>query len=655
MFAQQMPATYQMQRDMQRPCDGGLHVRYNLQPPQPYNLNLREKDPSLFESDALAFQFSTALPPSRSSIASTRTATSWNSVGATASRHSSVSSYSSAYSNGSAYSKPARPPLSSRNSPAASRRNSKVPRRSFQQLPQEILGCIAEQLGHVHRSVRSATCSTCHHRDLHSLALTCKAMHRAARPNLYRSIWIVGDDMKKKLKLKYGARLKQLRRTLRADPQLAQYVRELKVPELGELDLNDHAKYIDLVASVVMSCPNLERLVGFYPTYTHEFDKLSHALSTRRHLKEQVWTIAENDMQNNAPPQRRFHRRMHPEQVQLFLSYHDSWTSLETLFLHSEKTGVLERAAFAGTFARLPSLKHLSISNFDACDFDDTLLDSLPPLQSLRLQDLHGISDDGLSHLASSHSARSLRHLTLINLEILSLTVIAKLFTRMRELTRFTLVQSSSPDIPLGGLVLQPIIGSSSLEFLHWDILIPGPSNAHLAASINAGGFPALRTLRAPSDHHGELQEVCRPLEKIALASDKFSFAQRHAVSSAGSTHYLRTLFAARQAAQRRIDEARTLIRFKVVVEEDGVVNNVFLIHDFMGTVGSKISYSLVPDVLGSDDAVIGMNDLLDTRKETDCRDGCTGLWNSECPGGKKWWSHRERSRWRRTDLERFF
>ncbi|KAI9821370.1 MAG: hypothetical protein M1832_003376 [Thelocarpon impressellum] len=494
------------------------------------------------------------------------------------------------------------------------------------------------------------------------MCMTSKTWRRAARPKMYGTIWLVGDDsilhVKKKFKMKWGSRLKLLRRTLRENRILAECVRELKVPDvLGHIAPkgSDRERYVDVVASVVMACPNLERLTGFYNKYDHNFDRLSYALSTRTRLKEHVWVIAGDNSKREASSSYLSPGLLQPEQADTFLHLHDVWRRLETLFVHSQSAGVLDHELFIGAFMRLPSLKHLSISNFDAMDFDDTTLGALPPLESLRLQNLHGITDRGMLHYASSTAAQPLRHLSLINLEIMGLAVISKLFASLHDLRRFTFVQESSPESPIGGIVFQPIVASASLAFLHWDVLVPGSANDNLAASIEAGGFPKLRTLRAPSDHHGALQAVCRPLESVTISSDKYSFAARRAVAAGNETRYLRTLFAARQAAQARIERARTQARFKIVIEEAGVVKQVLKIPGFVGAIGSNVSYSLTPDVHGSDSAVIDVPDLLDGGKETDARDGCTGVWNSEHPGGKKWWSHKERFRYRRVELGRFF
>ncbi|KAI9808952.1 MAG: hypothetical protein M1827_007127 [Pycnora praestabilis] len=532
----------------------------------------------------------------------------------------------------------------------------------FKRLPQEVYDCILYQLRIAHSDPLSPSCATCYLRDLYNLALANRAWDKAVRAQLYDTIWIVGNDSPaqlKKFRLKYGTRLKLLRRTLRERRVLAQYVRELKVPDLlGKLDpgSREGTEYINLVASMVMACPNLQRLVGFYPNYDHEFDRLRHALSTRKKLKEHVWIVGnETNIRGNTRNPSIPSRPLQRDYAFAFLQYHDMWNSLDTLFLHSEKTGIISHEVFVGVFRWLPSLKHLFVSDFDASDFGDLTLQALPALHSLRLQGVRGVTDHGLSRMASIPALQfSLRSLSLINLEISSLPVVSKLLTNLADLRRFTLVQESSPELPLGGWAMQPVVASSTAEFIHWDVLIPGSANENLAKSIAAGGFPRLRKLRAPSDHKGLLQNVCMPRAQIELPSDKYSFSQRQAVS-ANQDRYLRTLFAARKAAQERIEEARNKVHFKVMVEEDGILQEEFEINGFMGSIGSKILYSLAPDVHGSDNAVVDIPDIIDSNKETNVKDGCTGMWNAHHHAGKKWWSHTERYRYRPTDLQRFF
>jgi len=456
--------------------------------------------------------------------------------------------------------------------------------------------------------------------------------------------------------MKVGVRLKLLRRTLRGRRVLAQHVVEFKPPRAyPDEDLNGK-EIIDIVASIVMSCPNLEELVGFYPVYHHEFDRLTYALSTRRKLKEQIWIMGENSVITQRSLKQLPPGLMDQEQVDGFLNYHQQWDSLTTLFLHSHKGGILERNVFSAVLQDLPSLQHLSISNFDIDDFDDFILQNLPPLQSLRLQDLEGVTYRGLSDFARSPSAQTLRSLSLVHLDIAYLSTITTLLLYLQQLHRFTFVQESSPILPTDELIFQPIIASNSLKYLHWDVLRPGTANPNLASSIRANGFPSLRTLRAPLDHDGLLQSLCRPRATILLPSDKYSKAYRTAHAPENPHPLSLNLFEARKAAQARIDEAREHIGFRVVVEEDGEVIEFYDFEAFIGTIGSKIWYTLEPDVTASDDALIDIGDLMTGGREGGpLRDGCTGLWNASHQAGKKWWCHAERWRYQAVDLKRFF
>jgi hypothetical protein len=81
-----------------------------------------------------------------------------------------------------------------------------------------------------------------------------------------------------------------------------------------------------------------------------------------------------------------------------FTDLHDNWQCLETLVL--SRTNVSSAVMGPGILAtianRLPSLKHLMVSNFSKEDFHNGTLLSLKPLQSLRLENLDGVTDQGL-------------------------------------------------------------------------------------------------------------------------------------------------------------------------------------------------------------------------------------------------------------------
>ena len=113
--------------------------------------------------------------------------------------------------------------------------------------------------------------------------------------------------------------------------------------------------------------------------------------------------------------------------------------------------------------------------------------------------------------------------------------------------------------------------------------------------------------------------------------------------------------------AQQRSDAASTRPRFHIIVwNENGAFVDRLAVGAFMGTIQSKISYTLRSDVDGSDEAVVSVGALLITAEDRG-RDGCTGSWNIENndngkgPKGKDRWWHTERSRWREVALGKYF
>ncbi|OJD17726.1 hypothetical protein AJ78_02191 [Emergomyces pasteurianus Ep9510] len=435
---------------------------------------------------------------------------------------------------------------------------SKEPLPFLKPLPQEVYDCILSHLQYSHLAPNCEGCLTCYMRDLYSLALTSRAWEKAVRAKLYNKIYIQGNDSPaqlKKYKWKRGSRLRLLRRSLRERKLLANAVFELRVPDL-EVATGGNGKqsitaqeYRDLVASVVMVCPNLERLVGLSLPYSHEFDRLTHALSTRKKLKEHAWIIAENSEINKRTKQQTS-ELLDSIQVFQFLNYHTSWSNLETLMIHSlDSGGVMEHGVFLRMFNFLPCLRHLTICGFHPDDFTDRTLLFFPQLTSLRLENLPGLTENGLAHYSTRPEARSLKSLTLIELNISSLLIISKILASLRKLERFKIVQTKTAlTLSDDGMVFQPLLASSVLKHLHWDVACPdtngslndfqsfpplsslsksNTANSHLAQSILNSGFPYLESLRAPHDMEplGALQAVCRPTRngQIMVPADRYS------------------------------------------------------------------------------------------------------------------------------------
>jgi hypothetical protein len=347
---------------------------------------------------------------------------------------------------------------------------------------------------------------------------------------------------------------------------LANLVYELRVPQLELLFTTTKQsaqwqEYRDMVASVVMVCPNLERLLGLSIPYHHEFDRLTYALSTRKKLKEHTWVLGEAaEVSEMSPRDDSCPGSLGPSQMFEFLDYHTSWTNLETLMLYGlNGNGALEPSISLRMFDLLPSLKNLCITSFNKDSFDDNTLLCLPPLESLRLENLPGVTDTGLAQYTSRPESSSLKTLVLVEQNIESLLVISKILASLRHLERFKVVQMEKcPTLPDEDMVFQPIFASSTLKYLHWDVACPDPHTAltrldtlpfqkstkpsntpnfHLAQSIISGGFPQLEALRAPSDVEppGALQAACRPITKgqALLRPDRYSLPR----SSHGSVN----------------------------------------------------------------------------------------------------------------------
>lgn len=605
----------------------------------------------------------------------------------------------------------------------------RVPGAGFKKLPEEILLVILAELKKLHLDPGSLSCSTCWMRDLVNLGLSCQKLWRAARCALYEDIQLNGVDSmlhtKKKYKLKYGVRLKLLRRTLRARPDLAVLVKSLKVPPMptGVKGKKEQEEYLDLVASLIMVCPNLESLPSFYPAYNHTFSRFIHALSTRPKLKELVWVI-------NPSPTQRQHRytssdhaqyrdplmapaALLPEQCVDFLTYHSNWSNLKTLVLHGNPGGTIDSLLFSDICNHVPSLENLHVSSFPTPAFNDSTLISLPPLKSLRLEDLPGITPTGLSNYASLATSDTLTSLSLVSLPLLSLAVLARLLSQLANLKRFVLLQANAPGLPVGSeIYLHPYLVAPNLEFLHWEITDPDNDRASdiLAKSILHSGFPSLRTLRAPTDFHGTFQDLCKPNFRIELPDYRIQNTSSGDVSptktvstvspmsppvstwaaltSPVSPNFLlsprRTSFSsnapppplpcvedipetkkrgislqtARRMAQNRIDASQNMPRYHIIVwNEDGKLVDRHQVGAFIGSMRSNISYSLKPDIEGADEAVASVEGpcgLLDDSEETNVRDGCIGTWNQlHCSYGKTGKNAAAKERWWHTERGR--
>jgi hypothetical protein len=454
-------------------------------------------------------------------------------------------------------------------------------------------------------------------RDMYNLSLTSHTWYRAARQQLYAKIWLPTDAHAGTSELAWH-RIKLLRRTLTDKPLLARFVKELHFPDAQlvyqECQMKERQAIINSLASLVMAAPNLERFSGLYLTYDHIFDRLTHALSTRVQLKEKTWVLRRSDV---GVDEEGVYWSNHDEYGQAdnhdaFLRSHDNWKNLEMLCLFGQTTGRMDYRSFAATFRNLPALKHLLISDFDASQFSDrTLLTTPFNLESIRLQDVPGVTERGLMRYFNTSVAKSLRNVSLVKLEITSTHVISHILARCTNLKRFSLAQDISPALPLG---LDPVhadgavYANDTVEYIHWDTIAYGPSLQDLANSISARALPSLKVLRAPSDDGGILQRLCAPQADWSAGSPG-SDEEENPFSHS-------SLPSARREAQRRKKEASQDPFIKIVVsDEEGTLQHTYTLRTYMGTLESTIEYSLDPDVPGSDDFIAGLNDLLISRE----------------------------------------
>jgi hypothetical protein len=606
-----------------------------------------------------------------------------------------------------------RPDLSRKSAMSAApvRRRASPPNEIFSNLPVEVLQLVAEKLKDLHLDRASDSCSTCWMRDLCSISLTCHKWAQVAQAALYTDIQFVGTDSashRKRLKTTQGARLMILRRTLRARPHLAALVRSFKAPSYelspngtvpkGSVSLD---QYEDLVATIVMACPNFEVLAGPLVGYQHSFKKIFHALSTRKHLREMNWLI-------EAPPAPSQGRGSSPQMSRLptpttldlaeqvaFFDMHANWKSLTTLSIQCQPGATLAPGKLLGHVIKsLPALQHLHLYNVPSNAFNDDNLLSLPALQSLTLSHINGITSQGLSAFATRSNSASIRKLQLRHTPLTSLPALARILSNLRSLESLALIQAFSPSMPDADsftLWMMPYLASSSLTKLHWDITsttsMSEQSDAILAQSIHAGGFPKLRQLRVPNDAEGMFQELCRPRFRIDLPADRFLKPRttgasvdspqssikspvklRKASISSSSSMNLSSVIspctnlgAARLEAQSRIELARQLPKFTVnVFAEGGTLEETHQLGSFIGTIGSLIEYQLVPDE-GFTDEKSGLFDLVDltlgdNAAQSSGRACCSGRWNiqegvvADKKESESWW-HTERPRWHKIDL----
>ena len=399
---------------------------------------------------------------------------------------------------------------------------------TFARLPAEVLHCALDQLSTAHSTEATINARDLQ-ADLRTLCLSNKKLYQVASEHLYREIWTpsqpggVNRSLKKFHRPK--SRLRMLLRTLRGNADLAATVRCIRVSSRladaleGEVNYYDQpldrTSAVQVLSDVIRCCPNLEQLLGFAPNATDNAVKLYTALAACTKLKSHVWRLQIRSLMNSSTLPR-------PE---AFMNCLENWSELKTLVITIDKAGRdMPPGTISAVLQKLPSLQHLVLDGLYPADFHNGTSLMLPALKSLRLEELHGITDQGLEQLAHSRLSFSLERLSLCGLELTSIRTIHALFSEMKHLKRFTLQQDTAPQLSQTHLIANTnfSLSSSSLQYLQWDTLSQGHGVTVLANSIASGRFPHLRKVKVPCDFDGVIQQLCRPMSSRPLTPEDF-------------------------------------------------------------------------------------------------------------------------------------
>ena len=459
----------------------------------------------------------------------------------------------------------------------------------FQRLPPEVQSRTLYQLeatytsGHVVNVAKLQT-------DLRSLCRIDKSWHRVAQEHLYSDLWLPTSKVPKKRRFALQtprSKLQVLSETLKKSPWLATVVHRIRITSelAGELTaerVNESSEnpVLQNLLDIIQLCPNVEHFSGYVPPIGPSTILLTEALSSRSQLKSHSWNL---DPRKAVLPN-----------LGRFIVNHDNWKQLETLTISANRGVDLGHGAISAVLARLPALKNLMISGMHEKDFHDEALLNLPALKSLRLENLVGLTDHGVRQMAFTRLRLSLRSLTLVGLELVSLQTVQALLTHLVLLQRFAFVQETCPEPPADiNLADNPLpLSSRSLKQLHWDCLLPGLATNIFAEAIATGKFPKLRMVKVPCDYEGAIQALCKPIRRERLTSAELEYLARQS----GEKH-VRSLQLAQIEAQLRVRKSRQRSLEEPALQDGSTqVQSVPTVGRFLGSASSQIEYSLESD-----------------------------------------------------------
>ena len=452
--------------------------------------------------------------------------------------------------------------------------------------------------------------------DLRALCICNHTWRKFGQEFLYRELWLPSNEgpAKSLMSLKRPpGRLKQLLRTLEGSRDKCDMVRTLRVTSELANELEYEAEFnrsnrkdstLRIFGDIIRSCPNLEQVLGYGSLACEVNAKLWKALASCGRLRSHAWRLPHLDLEIPALD---------------ILDCHENaaWNQLETLTIWQPTNArFLAPGSIGAILHQLPALQNLILRGLPANDFHNGTLLTLPALKSLRLEELHGFTDQGIDRLSSTPLTMSLERLVLVGLELTSLKCLQNALSSLMRLVRFSLVQDTSPEIPplLPMTKSSFLLQSPTLQYLHWDVLAPGSAIGILANSIAAGKFPSLRAVKVPSDSDGLIQTLCQPITVHAVTSHDMEVLEEWEQSST----YQRSLQASQIQAQLRVRRQRQQPAMKVVVQdENDTTRRTHVIGSYLGDVNSSICYSLEPAVDGTTSAIARIEDVL-TPNETE-------------------------------------
>ncbi|SMQ47307.1 unnamed protein product [Zymoseptoria tritici ST99CH_1A5] len=410
--------------------------------------------------------------------------------------------------------------------------------RTLAELPKEIYQTIVEHLQDVHTSHSNRLDVSSLRRDLRSMCLVNTQLHRIARAQLYRELYLPSN--KSPPKRRWSSKmtrssLRMLLDTINRTPGLGYLVQTIHIPPAMLMELEQQAflplestSTLSLLEHIIRASYSLTHLTPWTPPATPSTRLLIEALASRTRLKFHSWNL---DSARATLPN-----------LSDFLHTHDQWLHLSTLSLVADLGVDLGFETLPEVLARLPLLRNLALQGLHPSDFNSASIASLPSLATLRLDSLPAISDDALRFLP-----RSIKHLQLLNLNILSLRSIQLTLLSLPRLDHLTVIQQTAPEPQVSSPLPDPFssnhweqttinpfhLVSHSLTHLHWHCLRPGNSLSCIASSITPPDFasvpalPALRQVVVPVDVDGKVQAVCRPVPRVRVTHDDVLFLQK--------------------------------------------------------------------------------------------------------------------------------